>query len=215
MTDTVDPHRSTPLRREGLPPGEARPAALLVHGRGQETQYMVDAADRLARPDLHHVLPAAAGNTWYPGRFTDPVETSEPELTQAPEAVDTDLATLESEGYGPERTVLMGFSQGACLLAEHLVRRPRRYAAVALLTGGHLGLDDETRTPGGRLPGTPVLLSTSAVDEWVPPERVRRTAAPLEAMGATVTLRVHDAPVHGVDDDEIRAVRALLDSAGR
>jgi hypothetical protein len=69
MTDTVNPHRSTPLRREGLPPGEARLAALLID-----------------------------------------------------------------------------FSQGTRLLAEHLVRRPRPYAAVALLTGGHLG-PDEARTP--------------------------------------------------------------------
>jgi hypothetical protein len=33
-------------------------------------------------------------------------------------------------------------------------------------------------------------------------------------MGAAVTLTIHDAPEHGVGDDEVRAVRSLLDSAG-
>jgi phospholipase/carboxylesterase len=211
----ANPHLATPLRREGPPPSEARLAVLLVHGRGQDTQYMVDVADRVALPDLHYVLPAAAGNSWYPGRFMDPVAANEPELTRALAAIDATLATLEADGYGPERTALMGFSQGACLLAEHVVRRPRPYAALALLTGGFLGPDADARTADGTLPGTQVLLSTSAVDEWVPPDRVRQTAGLLEAMGATVTLRVHDAPVHGVDDEEVQAVRALLDSAGR
>jgi phospholipase/carboxylesterase len=127
MTCTVDPHRSTPLHREGRSPGETRLAALLVHGRGQETPDIVDVADRVALPDLHHALPAAAGNTWHPGRCTGPAETDE-----------------------PERTVLIGFSQGTCVRAEHLVRRPRPHAAVALPTGGHLG-PDEARTPVGGL----------------------------------------------------------------
>ncbi len=209
-----NPHLAEPLRRLGAPAGPAGLGAVLVHGRGQDTDFMAAVAARVGMADVHCVLPAAAGSSWYPGRFMDDVETNEPWLTHALAAVDAALSELASEGYPPERVVLMGFSQGACLLAEHLVRHPRPYAAVALLTGGYIGPEGVERIPGGALPRTPVLLSSSRTDEWVPPGRVRETAALLEAMGAAVTLSIHEAPEHGVDDDEVRAVRSLLDSAG-
>jgi phospholipase/carboxylesterase len=208
---TGNPHVRTPLRREGPP--DATLAAVLVHGRGQEPGYMVEVARRVGMADVRCVYPAAADHSWYPARFTDPVEQNEPWLGRALAAVDDALAALEAEGYPPGRIAVIGFSQGACLLAEHLVRAPRPFAAVALLTGGYVGPDGVVREPGGTLPGTPVLLSSSRVDEWVPPGRVRETAALLQDMGAMVTLRIHEAPVHGVDDDEVRAVRVLLDAA--
>ena len=205
-----NPHLATPLRWEGPPPDRAALAAVLVHGRGQDPDFMADVAERIGMADMRRVYPAAAGNSWYPSRFMDPIDDNEPWLGHALEAVDLTLAALEAEGVPPGRTALIGFSQGACLLAEFLVRSPRPVAAVALLTGGYIGPDGVEPTPHGRLPGVPVLLSSSRSDEWVPPERVRQTAALFEAMGADVTLRLHDAPVHGVDDEEIRAVRELL-----
>ena len=213
MPTTDNPHLATPLRREGPLPAEAALAAVLVHGRGQDPEYMVGIARRSGMADIRCVYPAAAGNSWYPGRFMDPVEANEPWLGHALDAVDHALATLEEEGFAPRRTAVIGFSQGACLLAEHLVRHPRPYAAVALLTGGYIGPDGRDRRAGGTLPGTPVLLSSSEVDEWVPPRRVRQTADLLQNMGAAVTLHIHDAPEHGVGDEETRAVHALLDAA--
>ena len=218
---TDNPHLASPLRREGpLPdqgrlPADTALAAVLVHGRGQDPEYMGDIARRIGMADVRCVYPAAAGNSWYPGRFMDPPEVNEPLLGHALDAVDHALAALEEEGFAPRRTALIGFSQGACLLAEHLVRHPRAYAAVALLTGGYIGPDGPARHGTGTLPGTPVLLSSSETDEWVPPRRVRETADLLQAMGAAVTLHIHDAPEHGVGDEEIRAVRALLDAARR
>ncbi|MCE0762508.1 hypothetical protein LWC35_06225 [Pseudonocardia kujensis] len=126
------------------------------------------------------------------------------------EAIDARLHELAAAGLGPDLTVLIGFSQGACLLAEHLVRAPRGYRGVVLLTGGYLGPEGEAKSATGTLPGTAVLLSSSVVDEWVPPSRVRETAELLRRMGADVTLRLHDAPEHGVSDEEVVAVRELL-----
>lgn len=174
---------------------------------------MVSVAQRVGMPSVRRVYPAAAGNSWYPGRFMEPVSENEPWLSQALAAVDSTLSALEADGFSSDRTALIGFSQGACLLAEHLVRCPRTFAAVALLTGGYLGPDAPERLVQGTLSGVPVLLSSSRFDEWVPPDRVRQTASLLEAMGAAVTLRIHDASVHGVSDAEVRAVRDLLDAA--
>jgi phospholipase/carboxylesterase len=171
---------------------------------------MLEVANRIGMNEWYCVLPDAADHSWYPGRFMDPVEDNEPWLTYALEAIDSALAALVNDGFPAERTALIGFSQGACLLAEHLLRHPQAYAAVALLTGGYIGPEGIDRTVTGTLPGTPVLLSSSRVDEWVPPSRVKETAALLTTMGASVTLTIHDAAVHGIDDQEARAVRLLL-----
>ena len=156
---------------------------------------MLEIAKRVGMPDVRCVFPAAAGNSWYPGRFMDPVDENEPWLTYALEAVGNALAALGADGFGPGRTALIGFSQGACLLAEYLVRYPRPFAAAVLLTGGYLGPDGPVRRaavcrtrPGGTHSSNRLLLSSTGVPANVPAARrtgpsgpryppVRRTAA--------------------------------------
>ncbi|MCE0762509.1 hypothetical protein LWC35_06230 [Pseudonocardia kujensis] len=75
---TLNPHLATPVVRRGPAPTQATQAALLVHGRGQDPTFMVGVADRIGLADVHCVLPAAAGEGWYPGRFMDPPEANEP-----------------------------------------------------------------------------------------------------------------------------------------
>ncbi|MGI5127807.1 alpha/beta hydrolase [Pseudonocardia sp. CA-107938] len=210
---TLNPHLVTPVVRRGAAPEHAARAALFVHGRGQDPTFMIGVADRIGMAGVHCVFPSAAGGSWYPGRFMDLPEMNEPWLGHALDAIDARQRELEAAGFGPDRAILIGFSQGACLLAEYLVRVPRAYGAAVLLTGGYLGPNGQVKAAGGRLPGTAVLLSSSVVDEWVPPGRVRETAELLRRMGAAVTLRLHDAPDHGVSDEEVLAVRDLLADA--
>ena len=73
----------------GAPPGpavlgpESGRTAVLVHGRGSGPETMLDLAGRLAAGGVRCVLPAAAGNTWYPQRFKAPLADNEPWLTYA------------------------------------------------------------------------------------------------------------------------------------
>ena len=76
---------------------------------------MLDLAGRLAAAGVRCVLPAAAGNTWYPQRFTAPLAENEPWLTYALEALD---AHVDGD------SALIGFSQGACLVLEYVARHP-------------------------------------------------------------------------------------------
>jgi phospholipase/carboxylesterase len=201
------------VERWGDGPDRAALAVLAVHGRDQDPGFMRAVADRVGLPGFAWYAPAAPGRTWYPARFTDPFAANEPFLSASLRALGAVLGGVGRDGFGADRVVLLGFSQGACLLSEHLVRHPGRYAAAALLTGGFAGPPGATREVAGDLAGTPVLLASSSLDGWVPVERVRETAALLGGAGAEVTLCVDDDPEHHVNDDTVTAVRDLLTRA--
>ena len=198
----------------GAPLGETAAAAILVHGRNQGPETMLGLVERLALPDVHYVLPVAADGTWYPQRFTEPTAANEPRLTQALAALGAAVARLEAAGRPAETLALVGFSQGACLTLEWVARNPRRYGSVAGLTGGLIGADSELTRPGAGLDGTPLLITTSEQDEWVPAERTRATAAILATAGAEVDLRVFPGAEHTMKDDEVDAVRRLIQGEG-
>ncbi|NEE04012.1 alpha/beta hydrolase [Phytoactinopolyspora halotolerans] len=204
-------HLTQPLILTGASLDEAEVAAVVVHGRGQDPQFMIAAVvDRLNVGHVACVLPRAAENSWYPARFIEPLEVNEPHLGHALQACDSAVRTVVEHDIKPEKTVLIGFSQGACLLAEYVVRNPRRYGGVALLTGGYIGPPGPPRRPTGSLGGTPVFLGSSRYDAWVPLARVQETADLLTAMDADVDLRVYDDRQHFVNEDAIRRTRDLL-----
>ena len=154
--------------------------------------------------------PTARGSSWCPGRFTEPVEANEPHLSSALRVVDRLRAALAEEGFPADRIALLGFSQGACLLAEHLARGAEPCAAAALLTGAYLGPPELARTPAGDLAGMPVFLGLPEQDAWVPSDRARATAQLLSSMGARVTLETYDEPEHVVTDAAVNSVRRQM-----
>jgi phospholipase/carboxylesterase len=175
--------------------------AVLVHGRGSGPEAMLDLAGRLAAEGVRCVLPAAAGDTWYPQRFTAPLADNEPWLTHALEALDAHA--------GGNDVALAGFSQGACLVLEYAARNPRRYRAVAGLSGGLIGADGELTRPQG-LDGTPLLITAAEGDDWIPVERTRESAAILADAGADVDLRIYAPGSHAIRAEEADAVAALV-----
>ncbi len=161
-------------------------------------------------PEVAWLLPSAYESSWYPGRFTEPQEANEPHLGSALRVVDQARAQLAAEGFGPDRLVLLGFSQGACLLAEHLARGAEPCAGAALLTGAYLGPPEVPRAPGGDLRGMPVFLGLPEQDAWVPLDRAEATARLLSDSGAQVQLESYDEPEHVVTDAAVARVRELL-----
>ena len=105
---------------------------------------------------------------------------------------------------------LVGFSQGACIVAEHLARRPEPYGAAAILTGALFGTPDAERMPAGSLGGLPMFFGIAEDDDWIPVDAVRDTVAAFQRAGARCELHVYDDQEHGINDDEIVAVRSLL-----
>ena len=121
------------------------------------------------------------------------------------------LRQTAAAGIPPERTLLLGFSQGACLAPEFAARHARRYGGVAALSGGLIGPD-----------GTPQKLSP---DPWrnagVPRLQRRGLAYPCRS-GAGVsgrccsglagrsTMRLYPGNGAPINEDEIAAVLTLL-----
>lgn len=205
-----NPHRDLVLAGARLE--RARMAAVLVHGRDQDEQVMLDVVARLGLDDIGCVLPVASGRSWYPGRYFDPVADNEPQVGWALDACQAALEVAHRAGVPDERIVLGGFSQGACLIAELVARRPRRWAGAAVLTGTLLGPRGERIAPA-RADGLPMFFGSSRHDAWIELEDARATAEAFRAAGAEVTLEVYDDREHLVNDRAVAGLRGLL--AGR
>jgi predicted esterase len=210
MSTPADLHDGQPVLHSGPELSTARLAAILLHGRGGSPEDLLSLAAEFRTPDIAYLAPQAANHTWYPYSFLSPIEKNEPWLTSALEIIDGLAATVASRGVPPERLVLLGFSQGACLALEFAARHPSRYRAVVGLSGGLIGPPGTPRAYPGSLAGTPVFLGCSDIDAHIPVERVRESAEVFRKMGARVDERIYGGMGHTVNVDEIKAVRALL-----
>jgi len=213
--NSSDPHAELRMLSAGTPINEANAAVVLLHGRGLPADSVLPLWKPLSRPGVAYIAPEAAGKTWYPHSFLAPRETNEPALGSALRALDRVLDDLASVGIPPERTLLFGFSQGACVVVEYVVRRPKRYGGVGALIGGLFGPMGTALEYPGSLDGTPVFLGTSDPDGWVPPERVRETGQVLGRMGARVDLRIEPDAGHVVTQAGLGGVRALVERLAR
>src|SRR3954451_17953552 len=83
VTGGTGPHARQPIAVAGTPLAEAAGALILVHGRGGSADEMLGLAELLAPPRTTWLAPQAAGHTWYPHRFIEPVEVNEPDLGSA------------------------------------------------------------------------------------------------------------------------------------
>ena len=213
----LDAYRGAATVRRGPPVEDATVVVVAVHGRAQSPQYPLDhVVARVRRDGVAWILPAAADGEWYPGRFFDPIEHNQPALDEALDVVATIECVLDRAGVDARRVIWLGFSQGACLVAEHVARRPRRWGGVALLTGGLLGPRGTELHVGGRLDGVPVYVSNGDDDDWVPWWSSVATATAFRAAGAAVKLEQFPGRDHEIADAEIAVVEGMLArAAGR
>jgi len=205
-----DPHRRQPVLAAGAPLAKARAAMLMVHGRGATANDILGLGLELRHPDVAYLAPQAAGNAWYPYRFMEPIERNEPWLSSALAKLEAVLAQIEAAGIPPERTIVLGFSQGACLAQEFVARHALRYGGLVGLSGGLIGPGGTPRDYPGSLDGTPVFLGCSDTDPHIPKERVDYSAEVLRGLGGAVTERIYPLMEHTVNRDELNFVREML-----
>jgi len=204
-------HGRQPVLAAGQPLDRARAAMLMIHGRGGTAQDILGLADELSHPGFAYLAPQATGGSWYPFGFMAPIEDNEPYLSSALETIAALVQQLEQAGIGLKKTLLLGFSQGACLTLEFVARNARRYGGVAGLSGGLIGPEGTSWNSNKSLAGTPILLACSDRDAHIPQERVLESADVLRRLGGDVTARLYPGLGHTINEDELRRVRAMMD----
>jgi phospholipase/carboxylesterase len=210
MPPVLGLHQGQPVRQAGEPLTRAPAAMVMVHGRGATADNILALSDELAVPGFAYLAPQAAGNSWYPFSFLSPIELNEPGISSGLAAIADVLAAIEQAGVPIERTVLLGFSQGACLCLEFTARAARRYGGVAGLSGGLIGPDGTPRDYSGSLAATPIFLGCSDIDPHIPASRVTETASVLSRLGGAVDARLYPGMGHTINEDELEAVREIM-----
>ena len=204
------PHAGQQVFATGEPPERATAAMVLLHGRGASAQDILTLVPAVAAPGWAYLAPQARGGTWYPNTFQAPIQSNEPWLSSALQVLGGLVERLGEDGIGPERTVLLGFSQGACLTLEYAARNARRYGGVVGLSGGVIGPDGMVRHDTGSLDGTPVFLGCSDHDPHIPAHRVLHAAEVLSGLGADVSMALYPDLDHSVDEEELEHVRGIM-----
>jgi predicted esterase len=210
MVSAEGPHDRESVAHRGPKPSDARLAVVLVHGRGDSAAGILGLADHFDLPDVSWLAPQAAGHAWYPYTFLAPMDQNQPWLDSGLRVVGKLVQQLGVEGLPPDRVVLMGFSQGACLAQEFAARHARRYAAVIGLSGGLIGPPGTPRDYPGSFDGTPVFLGCSDIDSHIPVARVTESAETFRRMHAAVDERIYPGMGHTVNRDELDAIARLL-----
>ena len=202
--------------RGGVAPQHADRAMILVHGRGATPESILTLAEELPNDlGFAFVAPGASESTphprsWYPNSFLSPIETNEPGLSSALAKIGEAVTQLGEHDIEPEDIVLLGFSQGACLVTEFAARHARCWGGVVALTGGLIGDRDEPRDYTGTFNGTPIFLGCSDRDPHVPLWRVDESEEVLGRMAASVEKRIYPGMAHTVIRDELDWVEETM-----
>ncbi|WP_090379523.1 alpha/beta hydrolase [Natronobacterium texcoconense] len=211
------PHGGQPVVTAGAPALAADAALVLCHGRGATAQGVVNLLEPVYRHGVTVIAPQAERSRWFPTPASAPRSDNEPWLTSSVECVDAALEAAREIDVPAHRTVIGGFSQGACVAAEFVRRRPARYGGLCCLSGTLPGskaddLSIDTDSDGNAaLEGTPVLVGYGEDDPYVDSDRVAETVRTFEEAGATVDERAYAGVGHEVTDDEFDAIGALLE----
>lgn len=211
------------LQYEVIPPVAGRePAAwvLVLHGLGDSMAGWKPAAGELGLEECGFVFvnapqPYYDGWSWFriPG-LTAPDHRREHFLADLA-ASRAALAALvehltETEGITPGRLVLLGFSQGCCMVVDQALRSPHRFAAVVGISGFIGAADSYPESFGPQARSQALLVTHGRFDDLLPIDVTRAQVEALAAMGVDVTWHQYD-KAHAVDlAREFPAITAFI-----
>jgi predicted esterase len=207
----VGPHAGQQVHRAGAQVGDAASAVIAIHGRGAAASDIIGISKAISLPNVAWLAPDAASHSWYPYSFLMPVDQNQPFLDSALSVVGGLLQHLEDSGLPAEKTVLLGFSQGACLASEFVARYPRRYGGLVVFSGGLIGATIDPAQYIGALEETPIFGGCSDIDPHIPLERFEVSGQVLADLGGAVDFRVYPGMGHTITLDELSAAKALIE----
>ena len=206
------PHHGQAVLSAGEAWNTAKAAVIMAHGRGAGAEDMLALSRNLPNTGFIFLAPQAAGNHWYPNRFSAALESNQPWLDSALAAIGEVAAAAVAAGIPVERQLVVGFSQGACLALEFVARSGQRFGGVAGLAGSLIGPLDTPRIYPASHSGLPVFLGCSDDDPYIPKERVLDSASVFEKLGAQVTTHLYPDLDHRINLDEIYNVAKMMEA---
>ncbi len=207
---TTHIHQGQAIATQGAALEDAKAAMIIIHGRGGTNEQALSLTDFIHVEGFAYLAPQARDMTWYPNPFIVPRAHNEPHLSSALSVVDGLIKQVQAAGIPTEKIMLLGFSQGACLVSEYAARNPQRFGGVMVLSGGLIGAEAELTGYSGALQNTPVFLGCSDVDSHIPEGRVQQSADILKALGGDVEMRIYPGMGHTIIQDEINYVKHIM-----
>lgn len=203
-------HKDLKIIVKGKPVEEAAGVMIMVHGRGATAESILSLSEEFNNEDWAYLAPQAIENTWYPFSFLAPIDQNEPGITTGIQNIKDLVKDLVKRKVDKKKIIILGFSQGGCLVLEFAARNAARYGGIIGLSSGLIGPENTSRTYRGSMEGTPVFLGCSNDDPHVPIWRIKETNEVFKTMEAQVTLKVYPGMPHAIIEDEIEIVKSLM-----
>ncbi len=205
--------------------GEPNGLCIILHGYGADGNDLIGLADPLSQylPDVTFVAPNAPdkctnnpmGYQWFPIPWLDGSsdEAAEAGIKTASRVLNDFIdETMAAEGMTPDRTVLLGFSQGTMMSLEVGLRREEQLAGIVGFSGRLVRaetLADQIQTR------PPVLLVHGDMDDVVPPSSMPEAAEILSKNDVQVYTHVSTGMAHGIAPDGLGvALQFMTDVLG-
>lgn len=182
----------------------------MIHGRGATAESILSLVPHLHLTDYAILAPQANGNSWYPFGFMASDQGNKVALENSLGILKDVWDEISKAGISSEKTVILGFSQGACLSLEFAARNAQKMGGVVAFTGGLIGEKLNPENYSGEFQGTPIYIGSSERDFHVPAKRITDSADLLRKMGAEVKVELFDDPDHTIREEEINWVNQKI-----
>lgn len=213
--------------------GGEGPIVILMHGFGAPGTDLVPLASELRTRDaVRFLFPAAplglepgpfdqVGRAWWridrealevailTRRYEELVRHTPAGLSDARRTVDSLLGQLSEELGSNAPVFLGGFSQGAMLATDTVLRSDRLFAGLIVLSGALICEMDWSALASSRA-GLPVFQSHGQVDPILPFPAAERLRDTLTAGGLSVEFRSFPGG-HGIPGEVLRALGSFID----
>nr|BAG48187.1 carboxylesterase [uncultured bacterium] len=194
----------------GPPVERANAAIILLHGRGQRAQAMLELARQLDLPSVAWLALQAPAGAWYSPKYDGFDPDGDRSVADACTALAEISSRLEAAWVALDRQGIAGFSQGACLASHFMWCGAAKMGFLGSLTGSLPGFELPTAPVEPRFTGLKAIFTGGLNDDWVKAEHVRETAERFRLSGADVGEYIQPIKDHGIGADEIALLRDTL-----